>query len=535
MREPYRWWQTGIIYQIYPRSYQDSSGDGVGDLPGIVQRLDHVQRLGVDAIWLSPFYPSPMHDFGYDVADYTGVDPLFGAMADFDRLLDAAHQRGLKVILDLIPNHTSDEHPWFVESRRSRDNPKRDWYIWRDPAPDGGPPNNWLSFFGGPAWTFDEQTSQYYLHQFDTHQPELNYRHHEVLPAMLDVMRFWLDKGVDGFRVDVIWLMLKDEALRDEPENPDWDPAWPHSRLKHIYTQDLPGVHALVRQMRAVVEGYHDRVLIGEIYLPVERLVQYYGQNDEAHLPYNFQLVLLPWRAPTIRAAVEQYEATLPARAWPNWVLGNHDQPRIASRAGREQARVAAMLLLTLRGTPTIYYGEEIGMENVSIPPDLARDPQAVNQPEMAEELGRDPYRTPMQWDASDNAGFAPAGVTPWLPLAGDFPVRNVAKQTTDPTSLLSLYRALIALRRDEPALAAGAFQVIETGVDDVLAYVRSAPEADRFLAVLNIGNRAHTLDLSTAAVSAEIVFSTDMVRNGAVTLSTLALAANEGVLLRLT
>ena len=298
------WWQTGIIYQIYPRSFQDSSGDGVGDLRGITQRLDYLKSLNIGAIWLSPIYPSPMIDFGYDVADYTGVHPLFGTLTDFDELLSQAHARGLRLILDLIPNHTSSAHAWFVESRRSRSNPRRDWYIWRDPAPDGGPPNNWRSFFGGPAWTFDAHTGQYYLHQFDPQQPELNYRHPDVLPVMLDQMRFWLDRGVDGFRVDVMWLLLKDAQLRDEPVNPKWDGISDHSQLLHIYTQDQPGIHDIVRQMRALLNEYDERVLIGEIYLPYKKLVQYYGQDDEAHMPFNFHLILVPWNASDIRHAV---------------------------------------------------------------------------------------------------------------------------------------------------------------------------------------------------------------------------------------
>lgn len=534
MTETYQWWQTGIIYQIYPRSYQDTNGDGVGDLPGIIQRLDYLQQLQVDAIWLSPIYPSPMHDFGYDVADYTGINPLFGTMPDFDHLLAEAHQRGIKVIIDLVPNHTSDEHPWFVESRRSRDNPKRDWYIWRDPAPDGGPPNNWLSFFGGPAWTYDEQTGQYYLHQFVTQQPELNYRHPDVLPAMLDVMRFWLDKGIDGFRVDVIWLMLKDEQLCDEPSNPDANPNNPHSQLLHIYTQDVDGIHDIVRQMRAVVDEYAERVLIGEIYLPIERLVTYYGHNDETHMPYNFQLLELPWEPSVIRRAIETYEAALPDDAWPNWVLSNHDRPRIATRAGADQARVAGMLLLTLRGTPTIYYGEEIGMENVPIPADKVQDPPALNMPELADIIGRDPVRTPMQWDAGPHAGFAAPDVEPWLPLAADAAQRNAAAQENDAASHLSFYRALIALRRAEPALTVGTYTAVEAGADEVIAYVRTAPDADRFLIVLNLSSCAHILNLSAVAPVAGIALATDMARAGTLDLATLTLKANEGLVLRL-
>jgi alpha-glucosidase len=273
MSNNHAWWQTDIIYQIYPRSYQDTNQDGVGDLPGILQRLDYVKSLNIGAIWLSPINPSPMHDFGYDVADYCDVHPLFGTLEDFDRLLEGVHARGMKLILDLVPNHTSDEHVWFQESRGSRDNPKRDWYIWQDPAADGGPPNNWTSFFGGPAWTLDEHTGQYYLHQFVKQQPELNYRNPAVMQAMLDQMRFWLDRGVDGFRVDVIWLMIKDELLRDEPDDPAWDRVNPHARLLHIHTADQPEVHDLIRQMRALLDAYDDRMMVGEIYLPNQQLM----------------------------------------------------------------------------------------------------------------------------------------------------------------------------------------------------------------------------------------------------------------------
>lgn len=538
----YHWWQKGIIYQIYPRSYQDSNDDGVGDLPGIIRRLDYLQRLNVDAVWLSPIYPSPMHDFGYDVAGYTGIHPLFGTMADFDRLLAELHRRQMKLLLDLVPNHTSDEHPWFIESRSSRDNPKRDWYIWRDPAPDGGPPNNWLSVFGGPAWTFDERTGQYYLHQFVTQQPELNYRNPEVLAAILAVIRFWLDKGVDGLRVDVIYYMMKDAELRDEPPNPDWDGLTPYTALHHIHTQNLPEVHNIIKQMRAVLDEYDQRLMVGEIYLPLPELVKYYGQNlDECHLPFNFQLIArgdffqpTPWQAQTIRRVVEEYEAALRPGAWPNWVLGNHDVPRVATRFGAAQARTSAMLLLTLRGTPTVYYGEEIGLENVPIPPELVQDPPAVNQPEIAHIVGRDPNRTPMQWDASPNAGFAAPGVTPWLPLAADYAERNVARQQEDPTSMLSLFQALTALRRAEPALHVGDYATVETGVDDVFAYLRTAPAADRFLIALNFGSNDQTLDLSHVASQAKIAVASAMTRQGEVDLARLALGAHEGVVLRL-
>ena len=536
------WWQKGIIYQIYPRSYQDSNGDGVGDLNGIYQRLDHIQSLNIDAIWLSPIYPSPMHDFGYDVADYTGINPLFGSMGDFDRLLAEVHRRGLKLIIDLVPNHTSDEHEWFIESRSSRDNPRRDWYIWRDPAADGGPPNNWLSHFGGPAWTFDAATGQYYLHQFVTQQPELNYRHPQVLPAMLDVMRFWLDKGVDGFRVDVIWMMIKDEQLRDEPPNPDWDGVDPHGSLQHIYTRDLPEVHDLIRHMRTVLDEYNERMMVGEIYMPFDQLVTYYGRLqengrfDECHLPFNFHLIygVPSWNAAAVRQLVETYEAVLPDQAWPNWVLGNHDQHRVATRVGAAQARVANMLLLTLRGTPTSYYGEEIGMEDVPIPPEFVQDPPAVNQPDIAHIIGRDPERTPMQWDDSANAGFTGETAVPWLPAAADYQQRNVMRQNQDPTSMLNLYRQLIALRRVEPALHVGDYRSVDVGSDNIFAYVRSAPHTDSFLILLNFADQPQTVQAAQIGSAATIVIATDMQRSGTVTLNSMILTANEGLILRL-
>jgi alpha-glucosidase len=535
MAEKHAWWQKGIIYQIYPRSYQDSNGDGVGDLLGIVQRLDYVESLNVDAVWLSPVYPSPMHDFGYDVANYTDIHPMFGTLADFDVLLAETHSRGLKLILDLVPNHTSDEHPWFVDSRSSRESEKRDWYIWRDPAPDGGPPNNWLSFFGGPAWTFDEHTGQYYLHQFVSQQPELNYRNPDVLPAMLDNMRFWLDRGVDGFRVDVIWLMLKDAQFRDEPPNPNWDGVNPRDSLLHIHTQNLPGVHDLIRKMRGVLDEYDERFMVGEIYLPNEELVKYYGKNlDECSFPANFQLIRMRWDAQLVRRAVDAYDAALPAGAWPNWVMGNHDQHRVATRVGRAQARVANMLLLTLRGTPTTYYGEEIGMENVPIPPEFIQDPPAVNQPEIAHIVGRDPERTPMQWDNSANAGFAPAGVTPWLPVASDSTQRNVARQDGDPKSMLSLYRTLAELRRSEPALHAGLYASVDVGERDAFAYTRNHSDGATFLVVLNFGATPHTLNLSQVAPAAEIAVATGLDRAGAVNLARLELGPNEGLLLKI-
>ncbi|HEU5424226.1 MAG TPA: alpha-amylase family glycosyl hydrolase [Nitrolancea sp.] len=465
-RQDYRWWQTGIIYQIYPRSYQDSDGDGIGDLPGITCRLDYLQWLGVDALWLSPIFPSPMADFGYDVADYTAIDPIFGSMADFDRLLAEAHQRGLKVILDYVPNHTSSQHPWFLESRAARDSPKRDWYLWRDPAPGGGPPNNWLSVFGGGAWEWDEPTGQYYYHAFLKEQPDLNWRNPEVRRAMFDVLRFWLDKGVDGFRIDVIWHLIKDDRFRDNPANPHAVPGYEYSELVPVFTSDQPEVFEVIGAMRRVFDEYDDRVMIGEIYLPPERLVTYYGaRGDLVQLPYNFQLILLPWDARELAVAIDEYEALLPEGAWPNWVLGNHDRQRIASRVGPEQARVAAMLLLTLRGTPTIYYGDEIGMHDVPILPEQVRDPHELREPGIG--AGRDPERTPMQWDGKPNAGFTSG--TPWLPLAEDAGQLNVEIEREERHSMLALQRELIELRRRAPALVTGGYTPVPAS-DDLLA-----------------------------------------------------------------
>ncbi len=535
MNDKHSWWQTGIIYQIYPRSFQDSNGDGIGDLPGIIQRLDYVASLGVAAIWLSPIYPSPMVDFGYDVSDYTGIDPMFGTLADFDHLLAQAHARGLKVILDLVPNHTSDQHPWFRASRSSRSDPKRDWYIWRDPAPGGGPPNNWLSAFGGSAWEYDPPTGQYYMHSFVKEQPDLNYRHPDVLPAMLDVMRFWLDRGVDGFRVDVITLLIKDDQFRDHPRNPDWNGIDPFNSLLPIYMSNRPQVHDVIREMRKLIDRYPDRVLVGETYLPPAGLREYYGaQLDECHLPFNFHLISLDWKERLVREFVDAYDAILPPGAWPNWVIGNHDRHRVATRLGAAQARVANMLLLTLRGTPTTYYGEEIGMEDGGVPAEYIQDPWALKLPGIAQIIGRDPARTPMQWDDSPNAGFAFPGARTWLPVAGNYPRGNVAHQSQDPISTLNLYRALTRLRRTEPSLAFGDYQSLDAGVEDVFAYVRRAPNASPFLVVLNFSREERTVDLHRAAVRATVVVSTDMQSNGKVQLERLGLSPNQGLVLRL-
>ncbi|MDQ2643723.1 MAG: alpha-amylase family glycosyl hydrolase, partial [Myxococcota bacterium] len=468
----HHWWQQGIVYQVYPRSFRDTNGDGIGDLPGIVEKLDYLSWLGVEALWVSPIYPSPMADFGYDVSDYCDVDGIFGTLSDVDDLVREAHARNLKVILDFVPNHTSSRHPWFIESRASRENPKRDFYIWRDAKDDGSPPNNWLSVFGGSAWEWDETTRQYYYHAFLKEQPDLNWRNPQVRQQMYSAMAFWLDRGIDGFRVDVLWHLIKDAALRDNPPNPDYQPGpghAPYNALSPAYSTDQPEVHDIVAEMRALTDRYSERVLIGEIYLPIQKLVAYYGRDGRgAHLPFNFQLITLPWEARRIDAAISEYEGAMPDHGWPNWVLGNHDQPRIASRVGLAQARVAAMMLLTLRGTPTLYYGDELGMRDGVISSEEVQDPQEKNLPGLG--LNRDPARTPMQWDANPGAGFSSG--RPWLPLSSDSPRVNVELQRRDPDSMLSFYRRLITLRRHENALSVGSYTPLAVE-GDLLAYKR--------------------------------------------------------------
>ena len=527
------WWQTGVIYQIYPRSFQDNNGDGLGDLKGIERRLDYLVSLGVDAIWISPIYPSPMADFGYDVADYCSVDPRFGTLADFDDLLAQAHARGLKVLLDFVPNHTSDQHPWFIESRSSRDNPKRDWYIWHDPAPDGGPPNNWISDFSGSAWEWDEVTGQYYYHAFLKEQPDLNWRHPAVQATMYNVMRFWFDRGVDGFRIDVLWHLLKAADFPDNPPNPAYRSEMGEMhRVLQFHSTDQPEVHGIAADMRAIADSYGakgqgERVLIGEIYLPVDRLMQYYGgERPGVHLPFNFQLIDTPWEAQTLAAAITNYEAALPQGGWPNWVLGNHDRPRVATKRGQAQARIAAVLLLTLRGTPTIYYGDELGLSDVVIEASQVRDPRELREPGLA--LGRDPVRTPMSWDESENAGFTTAN--PWLPLNADWPTRNVARMTEESHSILTLYRRLLALRRDRLALSIGDFGLLNGG-DAILAYERRH-DSERLIVALNLGERPRGLRLPDWARGSRLLLST--VDNAAlVEGDTLLLRSNEGVVLK--
>lgn len=527
------WWKDGVIYQIYPRSYQDTNGDGIGDLAGITSRLDYVRELGVDAIWVSPFYPSPMADFGYDVSNYTDVDPIFGTLDDFDRMVDGVHQRGLKLILDFVPNHSSNQHPWFLESRSSRQNPRRDWYLWRDPAPGGGVPNNWMSHFGGSAWTLDETTGQYYMHSFLAAQPDLNWRNPEVREAIYSAMRFWLDRGADGFRMDVLWLLIKDDQFRSNPENPDWTPGSnSYGSTLPLYTSDRPETHEIVREMREVLNAYPERVLIGEIYLPLTKLVTYYGVDPNtqdlhgADLPFNFHLIQTPWKADNIARLIRNYEGLLPPGAWPNWVLGNHDQPRLATRVGESQARVAAMLLLTLRGTPTLYYGDELGLEDATIAPDQVQDPAEKNQPGIG--MGRDPERAPMPWDGSAQAGFTTG--KPWLPFSPHAQERSVATEAAQPRSVLALYRKLLELRRQRVTLHAG--DVAEVQAEgEVLSYRRLGEEGEpSLLVLLNMSDEVQ----ATTVPRGKILLTTILDGDGAEVEGAFTLEAGEGVVLEL-
>jgi oligo-1,6-glucosidase/alpha-glucosidase len=521
-----QWWQRGAIYQIYPRSFADANGDGVGDLAGIEAHLDHVAALGVDAIWLSPIFPSPMADFGYDVADYCDVSPLFGDLDAFDRLIAGVHARGLKLLLDFVPNHSSDQHPWFEASRSSRDDPKRDWYIWRDPAPGGGPPNNWISDFGGSSWEYDDRTGQYYLHAFLAEQPDLNWRNPDLRAAMLDVLRFWFDRGVDGFRIDVLWHIVKADGLPDNPPNPAWHAGiTERDKLIQQHSTDQPEAHDIAAEFRALADDYGARVLVGEIFLPNDRLARWYGapERPEVHLPFNFALIETAWDAPTLARVIDDYERLIPTHGWPNWVIGSHDAPRIAARVGEAQARVAVMLLLTLRGTPTLYQGDEIGIGPVTIPPDRIRDPQHFRQPNL--DIGRDRSRTPMAWDDSAQAGFSTA--EPWLPLHDDWHTRNVAAQARDPGSMLSLYRDLLALRRATSALSLGEYASAEADTD-VLAFERTYGD-DRLLVALNLSALPRRLILPAGTTIAAVMHSTLPPRTPDGTL-----APDEGLILRL-
>jgi len=527
--DPLAWWQRDVIYQIYPRSFADANSDGVGDLRGIREHLDYLNdgtdaSLGVGAIWMSPFYPSPMADFGYDVADYTDVDPVFGTLDDFDDLLEAAHERDIKVIVDWVPNHTSDQHPWFIESASSRDNPRRNWYVWRDPAPDGGPPNNWRSSFPavGAAWTFHEQTGQYYLHSFAPQQPDLDWDNPEVEAAMHDVLRFWLNRGVNGFRIDVVYKLAKDPELRDnEPDR--------------AHDQDWPTIHDRLRRIRRVIDEYDGRMIAGEVYLlDLQQVVEYINSGDELHLAHNFVFLRLPWDAMAFRMSVREFLELADSAAWPAWFLENHDHSRVPTRyagpepgSGALRGRTAAMLVCALRGTPFLYYGQELGLPDAEIPPGRIVDLD-----------GRDPERAPMPWRRPSRVGPG-AGFTtsePWLPLVADAERLCVEAQQEDPRSTLAFVRELIHLRSREPALRSGIQRLVNAGPGLFCFERRLDQPGQRFLVALNFTSRDVPLQLEEDLASdAELTLSTDPgLERGTTDPKTLTLHPDEGLILRL-
>jgi alpha-glucosidase len=524
---PLHWWQRAVFYQIYPRSFADSNGDGVGDLDGVTAHLDYLNdgtenSLGIDAIWLNPINPSPLDDWGYDVSDYCAIHPDLGDLAAFDRLVAAAHRRGIRVIVDLVPNHTSNQHPWFIESRASANNPKRDWYIWIPGTPDRAP-SNWHSYFGGPAWKYDSAIGSWYLHMFLEQQPDLNFRNPEVVEAIHGVIRFWLDRGADGFRIDVVQGLIKDDQLRDNPLRIERDadiPWYAEGTQDPLYSSDRPEIHGIIRGFRRVTDSYEDRMLVGETWPREQERLADYLRPDELQLGFNFRFLLARYDARRFRAAIELTEKSFGPGAWPTWTLSNHDFPRHVTRYssrggnGEARARVAAMMLLTLRGTPFIYYGEEIGMRDAIVHADRKRDP-----------VGRDGCRSPMQWSATSNGGFSTGG-TPWLPC-GDFSAVNVARQTNDPHSMLSLYRRLIRLRKQTPALLEGSYRGFEGAPEDCLVFHRETP-AQHLIVALNLSNEPR--EIRTPA--GKILLSTILERAGESVASPLRLAADEGAIL---
>jgi alpha-glucosidase len=456
------WWRDGVLYQIYPRSFQDSDADGTGDLPGVIERLDYLEWLGVDGIWLNPTFPSPNVDWGFDVSHYRGVHPDFGTLEDLDRLVAEARRRGIRVLLDLVPNHTSDRHPWFEEARASRDSPRRDWYVWADPAAGGGPPNNWRSTFGGPSWTFDERTGQCYLHNFAHEQPDLNWWNEEVRREFDDILRWWFRRGIAGFRIDVAHGLVKDRELRDNPPAGPGDPEHEQrAGQRQEFSLNRPEVHDVFRRWRVLSDAEDPpRVLVGETWvLDLEQMARFYGADDELHLAFNFPFLTAPFDAAVLCSVVAETERHVPPESWPVWTLSNHDMSRAPTRwadGHPARARLALMMLLTLRGTPVLYYGDEIGMPDTPAAAKSGRDIQQlpVRPP-------RDPARTPMHWTSAPGAGFTEPGAEPWLPI-GDNAAVNVADQRDDPGSALRLVRDLIALRRENADLRTGAYRPLD-------------------------------------------------------------------------
>jgi alpha-glucosidase len=523
-----------VLYENHLPSMRDGNGDGIGDLQGLIDSLDYLaDTLGVKGIWTGPFFRSPLLDQGFDITDYTDVEPVFGDLETFDRLIAEAHARDLKIIVDYVPNHTSDQHPWFVESRSSRDNPKRDWYTWRDPAPDGMPPNNWTSEAGGPSWTYDEQSGQYYLHSHLPEQPDLNWRNPEVREAMLDVLRFWMERGADGIRIDVAHMLMKDPELRDNPAAPEghtnpYDIQSPdfHSQL-HVNDRRHPDTHVVLAEIRSVLDEYGGRLAIGEIEaMGWDAWAEYFGAElNSLHLPFAFKLIETPWNAADLVETISGLEASLPEGAWPILALGNHDRPRLATRLGRPQARVASVLLLTMRGTPMFLYGDELGMVDQPVPRERQRDYFGLS----GRGVTRDPTRTPMPWSSGPNAGFSPASPDDlWLPISAEHETINIEAQLADPDSSLNLFRRLIALRKESPALREGRYELVEQEAGDCLVYTRAA-DGDMKLIALNLTGAAHQVDLPAAGA---VLISTKRDREGEQVSGKLALRPDEAVVI---
>ena len=519
------WWRDAVFYQIYPRSFQDMNGDGVGDLAGIVRRLDYLSWLGVDALWLTPINESPDDDFGYDVSNYYGVNAVLGDLETLDRLLQAAGRCGIRIILDIVPNHTSDRNPWFVDARRARSSAHRDWYVWADPKPDGSPPNNWRSGFGGTVWALDAATGQYYLHQFLPSQPDLNWWNPDVRDEFDRILRFWFDRGVAGFRIDTANKLVKDAQLRDNlPLGPTEHPMERRLGQRPVWSSNRPEVHDIWRRWRAVCREYDpERVLVGETWLfDLQTVASYYGDDDELQLNFNFPFVYADFTASALREVVERTEAAFASNHWPAWTASNHDVSRFPTRwcAGdTRRASMALVMLLTLRGTPFLYYGDELAMADVAVPADRTADPLAHRLP--GQFRGRDPERTPMLWERGPGAAFTAPGVEPWLPF-GDS-VLSVESQRDDPGSPLRLCRDLIALRRVSGDLRSGEFANLDTP-DGVWAYRRGA----RTVVVLNFREE----EVAVPGLSGRVLIASNRAHDGADVPGVLRLGPGEGVVL---
>ncbi len=504
-----KWWQTGVIYQIYPLTFADGNGDGIGDLPGIISKLDYLNdgdpnsetSLGIDAIWLSPINESPMIDNGYDISDYYGISHTFGTLKDFDILIEECHKRSIKVILDLVVNHTSNQHSWFIESSSSRDNPKSDWYHWQDPASDGGVPNNWLSYFGGTGWTFNEARQQYYYHTFNTIQPDLNWRNPEVQEAVYQIIRFWLDQGVDGFRLDASSVYSKDEYYRPNPVKFGATDKNNYHNQSHLYDKNLPENHYIIREIRKVVDEYDERVLIGETFIDnriYDSTIFYGVNNDELHLAFTFEFPFSPWYPGNLQREIAKKELITPKWAWPAYFIDNHDLPRHLSRwiecslcsNSLAIAQAAAAILLTVRGTPVLYYGQEIGMvDNLDIPPEKIQDKAIVKSKTGELPPPRDGARTPMQWNDSVNAGFSFGKNTEtWLPVNQNYQEVNVAQELKEQNSILNFYRQLIRVRRNSEALRLGSWKALIHYPYEHLAYIRET-QTEQVLIVVNFSD----------------------------------------------